>query len=223
MVIFTAFVIDPGLANAEPEEDTPALKALRMGVDYDIGRGKDQDLGKARSWYLKSAKLGNFEAQFNLATLMLEGKGGPKDPKGAEQWYLAAAKGGIVPAKYNLALMYLSDPDEGKNTEGRKWMLSAAKGGHPRAQYQMARIYAASQEPNEVVISKWYLKSAEGGYAKGQIEIAIRYDQGIGVIPSKENYFKWVLEAARQNQRQAQILTSGCYFHGSGTEKDTSE
>ncbi len=51
---------------------------------------------KAATWFQKSARNGNAQAQYNLGLLHMSGKGVKKDMNIALHWFTLAAKGGVV-------------------------------------------------------------------------------------------------------------------------------
>jgi TPR repeat protein len=65
-----------------------------------------KDFAKARTWYRKSADMGDHSAEFILGRMHEEGLGGPADSKLAFQWYSKAAKGGETDASDSLGRMY---------------------------------------------------------------------------------------------------------------------
>jgi TPR repeat protein len=81
-------------------------------------------------------------AQYNLATLYLQGRGTPIDPQAAFHWYEAAAKAGYADAEYMLGECYRTGA--GTKRDGAlalSWYLKAARNGSSAAQLMAASIY----------------------------------------------------------------------------------
>ncbi|MEO6135570.1 MAG: tetratricopeptide repeat protein, partial [Ginsengibacter sp.] len=58
------------------------------------GYGVDQDINEAYSWYLKAAKSGHMESQYNIGFFHKEGEIVKKNFRKAVHWFsLAASKG----------------------------------------------------------------------------------------------------------------------------------
>jgi uncharacterized protein len=75
------------------------------------------------------AETGNSEAQVNLATMVLEGKGTHLDPDAARRWYEKAAEWGEPGAHYGLAVIYLEGNGVSKDKVEAYARLLAMKSG----------------------------------------------------------------------------------------------
>jgi len=72
-----------------------------IGVMYDEGAGRAQDLAAAVDWYRKAATQGFVDAQTNLGMMYYHGQGVARDHKEAAKWFrLAANQGDTEAAKY---------------------------------------------------------------------------------------------------------------------------
>jgi len=106
------------------------------------------------------------ELQFELATLLHEGRHLPKDAQRAAKWYRKAALGGYAPAQLNLAVMLLegeggvADP-----TEAFNWLTAAAEQGHADGQVALGMMLALGQgvEADLVEAHKWVTLSSKNG------------------------------------------------------------
>ena len=106
------------------------------------------------------------ELQFELATLLHEGRHLPKDAQRAARWYRKAALGGYAPAQLNLAVMLLegeggvADP-----TQAFKWLTAAAEQGHDDGQVALGMMLALGQgvEVDLVEAHKWVTLSSKNG------------------------------------------------------------
>lgn len=96
---------------------------LERGCDaYEAGRYQ-----LAASLFLRAARLGNGDAQVNLANMYSDGAHEvDRDDKRASHWYRLAVSKGIPEAAYNLALHHLK---RGGNRWFRYWIKRAADMG----------------------------------------------------------------------------------------------
>jgi uncharacterized protein len=62
-----------------------------------------QDLEAAVAWYRLAAEAGHAEAQFNLASMLMEGEGCERDLHSAREWLTRAIAGGYEYAEVLLA------------------------------------------------------------------------------------------------------------------------
>lgn len=76
-----------------------ARAQMDMGIDYENGRGVEQDFGQALNWYRKSADQGNMAAEYFLGRLYQNGKGVDKDQAKAREWFQKSADQGFDSAK----------------------------------------------------------------------------------------------------------------------------
>ena len=97
--------------------------AFEQGLDaYDQGR-----FDLAYSLWLPLAQQGRVAAQFNVATLLEEGKGVAKSDVEAGQWYSKAAEQGDIASALKVAAMYESGIGLPADTEkARFWYRAAA-------------------------------------------------------------------------------------------------
>lgn len=96
--------------------------------------------GKLQEAYLvfrKAAKLGNAEAQVNLANLYDSGEGVEQDRKRASYWYKRAINKGVPEAAYNLAISYRQ---QGKVRWALYWFRRAADMGDEDALMEYERL-----------------------------------------------------------------------------------
>ncbi len=72
-----------------------------IGVMYDEGAGRAQDLAAAADWYRKAAEQGFMDAQANLGMMYYHGQGVALDHDSAAKWLrLAADQGDSDAANY---------------------------------------------------------------------------------------------------------------------------
>jgi TPR repeat protein len=72
-----------------------------IGVMFDEGAGRPQDLAAAASWYRKAAQQGFMDAQTNLGMMYYHGQGVERDHAEAARWFrLATSQGDDEAARY---------------------------------------------------------------------------------------------------------------------------
>jgi hypothetical protein len=82
-----------------------------IGVMYDEGAGRPQDLAAAANWYRKAAQQGFMDAQTNLGMMYYHGQGVNRDHAEAARWFRMAADQGDAEAARYLAIL---DPGGGR-------------------------------------------------------------------------------------------------------------
>lgn len=103
---------------------------LEHGCDlYEEGRLEEAFLA-----FQRAAKLGNPQAQINLANLYDAGKGVERDQKRAAYWYKRAIKKEVPEAAYNLAVSY---KQQGKIKWAHFWFKRASEMGDEDAMDQL--------------------------------------------------------------------------------------
>jgi len=99
--------------------------AMHNLASLEAARG---DLKTAAPWFLKAAKCGFVDSQFNLAVLHFRGRGVERDPREAYKWFALAAKQGDRDAKDrrdNLARSLSPEQLKAANAEVRSFVPSS--------------------------------------------------------------------------------------------------
>lgn len=81
----------PFLPEQEANDGNPAAMTT-LGTMYAEGIDVEQDEAAAVEWYRKAAELGYVGGQYNLAGMLLAGKGSKEDIDGATYWFKQAAQ-----------------------------------------------------------------------------------------------------------------------------------
>ncbi len=76
-----------------------------IGVMYDEGAGRPQDLAAAAAWYRKAAQQGFMDAQTNLGMMYYHGQGVGQDRNEAAKWFRLAADQGDKEATEYLQIL----------------------------------------------------------------------------------------------------------------------
>lgn len=189
--------------------------------------------------YMKAAKKGDAEAQYNLAQCYYNGDGVTQNYKEAVKWYRKSANQGYAAAQCGLGVCYyygngITESDDKAVELFRK----AAEQGDANAQNNLGdyyhrqgvrvtiddiwNIFGESAEKNFSVAAWWYRKAAEQGYAMAQFNLGLCYDSGQGVSQDYTEAVKWYRKAAEQGVAEAQYNLGRCYENGIGVIKDKS-
>ena len=109
---------------------------LNLGIKYEFGK-EDHEVNyeKARYYYRLAADNGDKIAQFNLALLLIHGKGGSVDYSQAYVYMKKSALQDFVPAFYNLGLLFFHGKTLYKKDidEAYFWLNKAKEKGHENA------------------------------------------------------------------------------------------
>lgn len=182
-----------------------------------------QQFNKAFYWYLKSARQGLAQAQYNTGSCYANGVGVEKDEKIAFEWCKKSAEQGYDGAQLVLGVFYLKgeviEKDEKKAFE---WCKKAAEQGCAEAQYFLGQCYryGIGVEKDEKRAFEWYKKSAEQGFADAQHSLGVCYFIGIGVDNNELYAFVCYKIAAEKGVAHAQHNLAVCYENGYAVKKD---
>ena len=173
---------------------------------------------------IDEAKAGNPDAQWQLASLYLDGVGVERSFEQVFHWAKKAADQGHSGGMYVVA-MHLGYGMEGEKdlVQARHWLRQAATHGNFNGMFRLACMLIEGQggETNKVEGLKWLRASAELGHPEAQAHLGTAYHDGLyGLDKKPTEGFKWFLRSAEQGDPQGQLLVGNCYLHGMGVEKD---
>jgi tetratricopeptide (TPR) repeat protein len=77
----------------------------------------------------------------------------------------------------------------------------------------------ASDQAADVKMTDSYLRLAQQGDIKAQFYLGALYSQGVGVLPSDVEAFRWFLSAAEHGHSQARLIVGAMYAIGRGVPK----
>lgn len=106
---------------------------------YEQGRGVEQDLHKAATWFHKAAEQGDVEAQYTIGFMYANGEGVARDYLKAMFWLSKAAEQGDVASQFKVAQLSLGNVYTPDNTvkqdfiEAYKWFKIAGMDGDANA------------------------------------------------------------------------------------------
>lgn len=180
-------------------DDDPHAAAL-IGRLYEEAQGVEQDFDKAAGWYAVASDLGDIDATYRLATLLLLGRGLPKDPVAAADAFEVAAKAGNADAAYALALLHLQGEGRPRDEQAAfRFMRAAAEGGNLDAQSAIAIMYEEGEgtAPNDEAATQWYGRAAAAGDMVAAVNYAIRLFNGVGTDADVDRAAEFFAQAAR--------------------------
>jgi TPR repeat protein len=187
------------------------------------------------------ARMGNAEAQFDLAEMYYNAEGGEKNDELALKWYRNAAEQGHANAQVELGLMFCQsftgcsfassdlDPRIGRfmksgvtedNVEAVKWFRKAANHGHAEAQYL---LWSMNEAGDVTARDQWLRMAAEQGLPSAQFTLGNFYRNGARVAQDSAEAAKWYREAAEQGHAKAQFSLGAMYGRGEGFSVDSAE
>lgn len=149
---------------AAQEGDPKAL--FEIGNRYAEGRGVEQDMAVAASWYEAAADQGLAPAQYRTGNMYEKGIGVERDVAKAKTWYQLAATQGNASAMHNLAVLFAmgagGTPD---NESAARWFLEAAELGVRDSQYNLGILAAKGigMKQDLVEAYKWFDLVAAAG------------------------------------------------------------
>lgn len=160
---------------------------------------------EAISWMEKAAKLGDAEAQHEMAIECRD----KKDFNGSFQWEQKSAKQGFPKAQYNMAIHYQDGIGTPVNPKQQfYWHLKAAENGITEAKYMLAICYlnkiGTSQDFKKAV--NWLQQASNDGHAGAKTRLGAAYIEGIGVSVDKEKGLSLLREAASLGDEKAMTL-----------------
>ena len=215
---------------------------------YENGIGVDKNIQEAIRRYNIAAAQGNTNAQISLGRLYAEGSDGlAQDYVEAAKWYCMAdeygdssaidkvryhaergdpdglrfftiiAEQGNAEARYWLGRIY----EEGKNVAKDKdkaveWNFKAAQVGNTDSKNSLYRL-AERGLPSTVPAMIYF---AERGEPEAQTIIGFDYLYGKNVEQNKEEAFKWLSQAAKQDNDTAKYLLGLMYYNGDAVEQN---
>lgn len=138
-----------------------------VGRCHELGWGVPVDPARAAALYRQAAQRGHGWAQFNLATLLLDGRGLAADRMQALHWYVRAARGGETDAAAKSATMIGRSLELGWERPARpaaalRWYRRGAEGGDYRGQFDYARLLLERSGRLDLA-EPWFARCIESG------------------------------------------------------------
>ena len=194
--------------------------AYNLGVLYETDKSPDEEgytdyIQKSLYWYQKAVELGDDSANFDIATIYLDGNGVDKDVEKAIEFYKRGAKAGDHHCITALGSLYHDGDDCERDYEKAfTYFKKGAKLGNPTA--QIGRCV----EQNDEIAFKWYMRAARQDYATAQFNVGLFYERGDGVKQDDKKAFKWYLKAAENGDVDAQYKVAEAYDNGRSVKQN---
>jgi len=133
-----------------------------LGRCHELGRGVAQSDPLAAQWYARAADKGLDWAQFNLANLVLRGRGAVPDAARAMALYRAAACQGHAKAMNMIGRLYEEGWAIPRDLRlAFHWYRCAAEGGDFRGQYNFGTLLIAFNRISEATV--WLERAVSNG------------------------------------------------------------
>jgi uncharacterized protein len=196
-----------------------------LGRCYLNGYGAERDVEQAAAWFEKAARKGNLEAMTSLANILSEPAGQDMAAyfKSALKWYRKAAEAGEPEAKFGLARMYHYGRGVRRNyKKAGIAFLELAKAG-----YIPAYVYVGLNlqhgyyfDPNFEAALNVYGLGAQNDDPPCMRQLAIMYDEGLGLEQNYTIALYWYKKAAAAGDTQAMERLADMYECGRGVRKN---
>lgn len=194
------------------------------------GVGADQDEQAARTWFEKAARLGNPQAQYQLARLILAD---PAVTAGqvaeALSWLTKAAEAGQDCAQYALGKLYRDGRGgaEGGSLEkdaaqAVAWFTKAAEQGSQFAQYALGKLYLTGGEvPKDTAAAlRWLEAAAAQKNPFAEYALGMVYLKGEDAPKDLEKALALLTRSAGQGNEHAQYRMGRLLLSGEDVPKD---
>lgn len=163
---------------------------------------------------LREANQGSLEAQYDVGTMYLNGRGVKTSRATALEWFSKAAARQYPRAVTRLKLMSENE------TRFKKTRAQAGQ-GNPESQYELGNMYIKGigtdvDYPHAI---STYEQSAGQGSSKAAYKLGLIYYEGTGVPVNMKTAFGWFRKAATDNHA-AQYYLGKMYAAGQGTARD---
>ena len=131
---------------------------------YLNGEGVEKNASEAFRWFLKSAELGEAQAQHNVSVCFKFGTGTPKDPIASLVWLKKGAESGFPESQASLGECYFyGNGVQSIFSIANEWFLKAANNGHSRSMWRLAQSHfnGFGFPKDQPVGLQWFRKALE--------------------------------------------------------------
>ncbi|MEZ5543079.1 MAG: tetratricopeptide repeat protein [Pseudomonadota bacterium] len=164
---------------------------------------------------LREANQGDSEAQYDVGTMYLNGRGVQASRATAVDWFTKAADQNNPQAITRLKLMH-------ENEARYQKTLADAERGERDSQYELGNMYTKGigidvDYPKAIAA---YEQAAAQGHEKAAYKLGLLYYEGSGVAANKQTAIEWFRKSATSNYPAAQYYLGRMYAAGEGTARD---
>lgn len=170
---------------------------------YDLNRGEFKE---AIAELEPLVAEGYAPAQYQMATIHLNGWGTNKSAQKAFELFKAAADQNYPDAQFSLSTMYSEGKIAKKDLKmAFKLMQKAAEKNLASAQFNLGVMYAKGQgiRKDNLKAARWYQRAADQNYALAQYNLALMYYEGKGVEKSNYQSYIWNTVASYSGYQNA--------------------
>lgn len=172
----------------------------------------------------ESAKAGDTEAKYQLATIYDLGRGSvAKNIKEAAYWYSSAAAAGHTLAQRRIATMHLSGAGVPQSfEEAQRWFFQASQKNDEESQFQLGLLLLSGRGGQMSVenAKDWFERAGEAGHPGAQLELGRLYLEGKHVAANPQRGLKWIRAAAEQSYPPGMHLLASLYERGHLVEEN---
>lgn len=165
---------------------------------------------------LKSARLGQPDAQYEVGLMYANGVGVAQDISQAVEWITQAAKRGLARAQYLLATRYETGTGvEPSAALAMLWHGRAAEQGHAKSVLRLGKVLSQTHLDGAV---QQFQSAALLGLAEGQYALAKAYAEGLGIERDQTAAARWFRAAAEQGLSSAQFALADLLINDHGEQ-----
>ena len=206
-----------------PENDDKLQYRIGWRLLYGVGIGKDE--AAAREWFERASKLGNPNAQYQLARMIFNDPSAtPEQTAQALEWLTKAAEAGQDRAQYVLGKIYRDGQGTEKDIQKAVELFTpAAEQENSFAAFALGKLYLAGDAvlPKDPMAAlKWLTYAAELGNQFAQYRLGKLLLQGEDVPRDIKTAIHWLTAAAEQGNQYAQYALGKLYLLGKEIPKD---
>ncbi len=152
----------------------------------------------------QAALRGDPAAQVEVGARYAAGQGVGRDLQQTFLWYGRAAAQGLGIAQYRFAALYERGLGTARDAErARIWYVRAAGQGNVKAMHNLAVLSVSGGRTDYAAAAKWFTQAADFGLADSQVNLAILYQNGLGVPKDLKQAYKWLALAKRSGDQEA--------------------
>ncbi len=152
--------------------------------------------------FLRRAKGGHADAQYEVGLRLLNGEGAPENEKTAIDWLMKSAKQGYEDAEYLLGTCYMNGRGVKENEEvALGFFLKSANAANKYAQMALGDYYFFEEKYNTAMM--WYKKSAKQNHPPAIFAVGRGYYYGLCSEKSEAEGKRWFEIAASYDYKPA--------------------
>jgi TPR repeat protein len=156
---------------------------LLLGLMYTLDAWQINEEESAK-WIKKAAEQDEPEAQYQLVSLYIHGKGVQEDMAEAYKWLNEAATQGHAKSQLLLGRWYAAGIAPQSYEKSAFWFKKAAEQGDIEAQYELGVNYVSFKKYSEA--TEWFLMAVKQGHTDAALQYALLLEEGKGLKQDKK-------------------------------------